>query len=158
MHTKGMAITMLCLFRRDVTMKITVMDASNYFKGLLLLIRKDRKTSDLEIELMRHVGKSLGFEKEFYNNAIEDILENEYIVDEPPKFSTTELAIKFIKDGLSLAFVDNDFHRMEEQWLKHTAEINGLDYKFFSQDLENVRNRKDSLVRLEVDDLSVEYA
>lgn len=30
-------------------MKISVIDASNYFKGLLLLIGKDRKITDPEI-------------------------------------------------------------------------------------------------------------
>ena len=59
-------------------MKITVLDGSNYFKGLLLLIRKDRKITQAEIELMKRVGNTLGFEKTFCDNAISEILGNRY--------------------------------------------------------------------------------
>jgi hypothetical protein len=98
-------------------MKINVIDGSNYFKGLLLLIRKDRNIAESEIQLMKGIGKTLGFEREFCNNAIHEILENKHIVDVTPKFSTKDLAIKFIKDGLALAFSDNEFHPSEEDWL-----------------------------------------
>jgi hypothetical protein len=141
------------LFRKGVTLKIDVMDASNYFKGLLLLIRKDGKTSEAEINLVKHVGKSLGFEKEFCSNAISDILENRYIVDEPPRFSSKELAAKFIKDGLSIAFADNDLDRREELWLQHTAEQNGIDFRSIAHDVEIAGNTSAYPVRLEVDDL-----
>ena len=69
-------------------MNISVVDASNYFKGLLLLIRKDRKVTESEVEFMRHIGKALGFERQFCENAIQGILENEHIRDQPPRFAT----------------------------------------------------------------------
>lgn len=138
-------------------MKITVVDGSNYFRGLLLLIRKDQKITQAEIELMKRVGDTLGFEKTFCDNAISEILGNKYIVDVPPLFSTRELAIKFIKDGLCLAFSDNEVHPSEEQWLRSTAEKNGLDLKWFSQERENATNRKELSTRMELDDLTVEY-
>jgi hypothetical protein len=134
-------------------MKIGAMDASNYFKGLLLLIRKDGKTSKAEINLVKHVGKSLGFEKEFCSNAISDILENQYIVDEPPRFSSKELAAKFIKDGLLIAFVDRDFDRQEELWLQRTAEQNGIDFKSIAHIVEIAGDTSVHPFRLEVDDL-----
>ena len=137
-------------------MKISVLDASNYFKGLLLLIRKDLEVTQPEIELMKRVGKTLGFEKEFCENAIRDILENTYIVDVPPQFTTKELATKFIKDGLCVAFSDNLFHPNEEQWLISTAEKNGLDLQSFHQEQEKAANRRGLPDRLEVDDLIVE--
>jgi len=137
-------------------MKLTVMDASNYFRGLLLLIGKDRKTIQPEIELMKRVGKTLGFEKEFCDNAIAEILENRYIVDEPPSFSTRDLATKFVRDGLSLAFADNELDHREEQWLRSTAVTNGLDLSVFSQEREMARKRKGCPVRLEADDFTVE--
>ena len=96
-------------------MKITVLDGSNYFKGLLLLIRKDHKITESEIQLMKRIGKTLGFEPKFCDNAIHEILENKYIVDVTPEFSTKEIAIKFIKDGLTLAFSDNEAHPSEEE-------------------------------------------
>ena len=75
-------------------MKISVPDASNYLKGLLLLIRKDRKISEEEHELMARVGKNLGFEKNFVENAIHEILDNKYITVIPPEFSSREIAEK----------------------------------------------------------------
>jgi hypothetical protein len=140
-------------------MTITIADASNYFKGLLLLIRKDREVTQPEIDLMKRIGKALGFEKEFCDNAIREILENTYIEDKPPGFSTKELAIKFIIDGLTLAFVDHEeIHPHEEQWLKSTTEQNGVDLEFFSKERENAKNRRGYPVHLEVDDLTVEYS
>ncbi len=138
-------------------MRISIIDGSNYFTGLLLLVGKDKKVKQPEIELMRRIGKTLGFEKEFCDNAIRDILENKYIVDAHPVFSSKELALKFIKDGLFVAFSDNEIHPSEEQWLRLTAEKNGIDLMLFSQELENVVQRIKLSDRLEIDDLAVEY-
>jgi hypothetical protein len=139
-------------------MKITVLDGSNYYKGLLLLIRKDRKITESEIRLMKQIGKTLGFERGFCENAIQEILENRHIVDAPPEFSTKELAIKFIKDGLAIAVSDNEVHPSEEEWLRSTAEKNGLDLTWFRQESVNAANRRQLSSHLEVDDLTVEHS
>ncbi len=136
-------------------LKISVLDASNYFKGLLLLIRKDRKVSQSETDLMKRIGKTLGFEKEFCDDAIRDILLNRYIDDTPPDFSTRALAVKFIKDGFSLAFADNEFDPLEGEWLRFTAERNGIEPELFSSEQEYAASRKTFPVHLEVDDLTV---
>jgi uncharacterized tellurite resistance protein B-like protein len=115
-------------------MKISVIDSSNYFRGLLLLIRKDGKITESEIQLMKSIGKALGFERKFCDNAIHEILENKYIVDATPEFSMKELAIKFIKDGLALAFSDNEIHPSEAEWLRSTANKNGIDLTWFRQE------------------------
>ena len=107
-------------------MIIDVIDGSNYFKGLLLLIRKDHKISNHEAELMKKIGKSLGLNEEFCDEAIRDILGNAYISDAPPKFSTETLAKKFIRDGLRLASADNELHDLEEEWLRAVAAANGI--------------------------------
>ena len=138
-------------------MKIPPIDAGEYFRGLLLLIGKDRTITEAEKHLMKRIGKTLGFEREFCDNAIRDILGNEYIVDTPPKFSTNELAMKFIKDGLAIAFSDNKLHMSEAEWLKSTAEKNGLDLEWLAEEREHATRRKDLGVHLEVDDLTVEY-
>jgi hypothetical protein len=139
-------------------MRITVIDASNYFKGSLLLIGKDRKITDPEIEMMHRIGKALGFEKKFCDTAIHDILENRYILDKPPEFSTKELATKFIKDGLTLASSDKEIHPFEEEWLLSTAKINGLDVEWFIQEKQKTVSRKSIQPYLEVDGLTVEYS
>ena len=139
-------------------MRITRADASDYFKGLLLLIRKDRKIAESEIQLMKHIGKSLGFEAEFCDNAIQEILENNYIVDAPSEFSTKELAVKFIRDGLAIACSDNEVHPSEEQWLRCIAEKNGLDLAWFGREIAIAANRRQLPAPMEVDDLTVEYS
>ena len=139
-------------------MNISVIDGSNYFKGLLLLVRKDMKVSDSEIQLMRHIGKKLGFEREFCENAIRDVLENKYLVEAVPEFSTKELAIKFIKDGLAMAFSDRQALPSEEEWLQSTAEKHGLDPEWFRQEYVRASNGRELPLKLEVDDLTVEYS
>ncbi len=139
-------------------MKISVIDASNYFKGLLLLIGKDRKITDPEIALVQRIGKSFGFEKVFCDNAIRDILENKFILDVPPKFSRKELAKKFIKDGLALAASDNEIHPSEEEWLLSIAEKNGLDVEWFYKERQSQEKGSDLHSVLEVDGLTIEYS
>ncbi|MFN0158157.1 MAG: hypothetical protein ACKVRP_08825 [Bacteroidota bacterium] len=138
---------------------ITVREGSDYFRGLLLLIRKDRKISEPEIILMKRIGKALGFEKDFCDNAIQEILENKHVSIEPPKFSTNDLAMKFIKDGLMLADSDNEIHAFEEAWLKTTAENNGIDVEWFIREKEIAAGkRRDLDDHLAMDDLTIEHS
>ncbi len=139
-------------------MRINVLDASNYFKGLLLLIRKDKRITQPEVELLKRIGKALGFEKEFCDNAISEVLENPHIVDTPPVFSTKALAAKFIQDGLVVAFSDKVVHPLEEEWLRSAAEMNGLDMKWFSSEVEEAHRRKGEVGYLEVDGLIVTHS
>jgi len=139
-------------------MNISILDGTNYFKGLLLLIRKDRKVSDPEVQLMMRIGKTLGFEREFCENAITEILENEHIVDAPPEFSSKEIARKFIKDGLGIALSDEEYHSAEEEWLLSVAGINGLDPAWFHEESAEAAKRKRLPERFEVEDLTLTYS
>jgi len=148
-----------CALPRRIIMNISVIDGSNYFKGLLLLVRKDLKVSEPEIEMMNRIGKKLGFEQEFCENAIHDVLENTYIVDSPPGFSNKDLAARFIRDGLALALSDREVvHPSEEEWLRLTVEKNGLDPEWFRQECVKASNRKELPLKLQVDDLKVVYS
>lgn len=139
-------------------MTISVQDGSEYFRGLLLLISKDRRITSAEAVLMKRIGKALGFEKEFCDNAINEILENKFVATHPPVFSTRELAIKFIIDGLTLASADKEAHGFEDLWLKAAAEENGLDAAWFLRQKDiSAEKRKSPDDRLEVDDLTVRY-
>ena len=108
-------------------MNYDILDKSNYLKGLLLLCRKDNLVAKEEKEILISIGKDLGFEKRFCENAVKEIMENEYIIDVPPKFSNKELAEKFLEDGVRLAMADKCLHLFELQWLAQTAEINEID-------------------------------
>ena len=138
-------------------MNIPIIDASEYFRGLLLLIRKDHRITDTESDLMKRVGKTLGFEKEFCENAIQEILENTYIEDTPPVFTASDLAMKFIKDSLTLALSDKEVHTAEVEWLRATAAKNGLDMEWFTQELTQARTRTVPAVQLEVDNLTIKH-
>ena len=140
-------------------MRISVEEGSEYFRGLLVLISKDRKVTEEETALMRRIGKSLGLEKGFCETAIQDILENTYVNTDPPRFPMRELAKKFIKDGLTLAGADAEAHGFETGWLKTAAATNGLNEEWFLQQKKlAVHRSKDADPRLEVDDLKVEYS
>jgi hypothetical protein len=135
-------------------MKISVIEASNYFKGLLILARKDQQIVEPEKELLMRVGKKLGFEREFCENTIREILENTYIVDAPPEFSSQEIAVRFIKDGLSLAVSDGIIHAFEGEWLRTTALQCGMSSEWFEAEKNKALSGCNGPLKLEVDDLT----
>ncbi|MBE2228917.1 MAG: hypothetical protein IAE93_16290 [Ignavibacteria bacterium] len=136
-------------------MKISKIDSSNYLKGLMLLIRKDHRITETENILLMRIGKSLGFDAEFCEKTINDILNNNFIEDTPPLFAEKELAVKFIKDGLAVIFSDNIIHPAEEEWLIATAVKNDIDLARFYEFKKEYAARQEKMARLEVDDLIV---
>lgn len=121
----------------------------------MLLIRKDRKITDTENLLLMRIGKSLGFDREFCENTIKDILNNKYVEDSPPVFSNKELAEKFIKDGLAVVFSDNNIHPEEENWLLAVAEKNGISKVTYFEYKNKYSGIDTMLAKLEVEDLIV---
>lgn len=138
-------------------MEISVLDGSSYFKGLLLLIRKDRRISDPEVLLVKRVGKTLGFEEKFCDTAIKEILENRFIVDTIPEFSSPELAKKFIVDGLTVAMADGEMHTTEALWLRKTAYRHGLDEQWFLRVVADAEQRNGMAVVLEAEGLTIRH-
>ncbi len=138
-------------------MEITLLDRSNYYRGLLLLARKDRKITEVESQLMMRIGTTLGFDKEFCENAIREVLENEHIDTTPPTFSTREVAQTFIKDGLVVATTGAELHPAEEEWLHATARANGIDDEWFHATRETTQAHSTSPNVLEVDYLNIVY-
>jgi len=138
-------------------MVIPVLDGSNYFKGMLLLVRKDNKISEPEHVIITRIGKALGFEKGFIEDAIKEILNNKYISDEPPVFSSRELAEKFIKDGLILAASDKQIHPREEEWLIAVAGANNIESSWYFDEKNSLLQMKYHTIRLDADDLDVRY-
>lgn len=108
-------------------MRMSLMDRSMYYKGLMLLIRKDREIHDEEKRIMMVIGKALGFDAKFCENAIKEILTNKHVIDAPPCFSKAAIARCFVRDGLRIALVDDETHETELAWLKAVADANGLD-------------------------------
>ena len=121
-------------------MEFTLLDRSNYLRGLLILIGKDRKISEEEKNMFRLLSKELGFSRDFCETAMEELLENEYIIEDPPKFSNIEIAKLFIKDGIKLAFADKELHLYELSWLKSVAEANSLHHAWGAEQFEKFKN------------------
>ncbi len=127
-------------------MKISLNDRSLYYKGLMLLIRKDHEIHEKERNMMMHIGETLGFESGFCANAIEEIMENKYITDSPPLFSEPGIAACFIRDGLRLSVSDGQIHKAEIDWLESVAENNDLDTEWAGEfERLNLTNCTDSL-------------
>ena len=135
-------------------MDIPIPDKSLYLRGLLLLISKDKIITENEKMYVMNAGRSLGFEERFCENAVSEILDNAFIDNSPPKFSSKEIARNFISDGLTLALSDYDLHAEELKWLSFTAaenDISGLEFNHMireflntsdSVDLENLNVQK----------------
>lgn len=118
------------------------LDRSNYFKGLLLLIAKDHKVSEAEKNLIFTVGKTLGFEKSFFEGAVKDLFENDYIDQNPPVFSQKSYAEAFLKDGIKFAFLDNDLNGQEFDWLHSVAEKNGISNDWLKAEFHSYVNHR----------------
>ena len=98
-------------------MEMTLMDRSNYFKGLVLLVGKDDEITVKEKEYLSKAAKVLDFDPIFCEQTINNSLNNKYLVKEPVKFSNIDVAKAFIRDGIKLAFADNNFHIHEFDYL-----------------------------------------
>lgn len=116
--------------------ELNPLDKSNYLKGLLLLIRKDRIVSEEEREIFMRIGNMLGFEKTFLRDSIQNILINEFIVDKPPKFSEQSIAEYFLVDAINLPFVDKSLNSIEMDWLKSVAFENKIPDEWLTKKLE----------------------
>jgi len=120
------------------------LDRSNYVKGLLLMIGKDKKITDEERDFLHNVAETLSFDKKFIESAMNELLENKYLGNEPPVFSQKQYAEAFLRDAIKLAFVDNDLASKEFDWLQSIAVSNGLSNEWLKNELEHYLSVKHS--------------
>ncbi len=106
---------------------LSILDSSNYLKGLLILARKDNRLVDNEREIIRSVAREFGFSRDFYEDTLKTLMSNKYIKDDPFKFSSKDVAEKFLVDGFKLALSDGNITTPEYTWLKNFAYINEID-------------------------------
>jgi hypothetical protein len=123
-------------------MHITWLDRSNFFRGLLILIRRDGKVTDAEMELMLRIGAALDFDPKFCAGAIGTILVNKHIGEEPPVFSSVGLAKKFLRDAVTLAFSNGNVHPREEEWLGCAARKNGVGPSWLVRQMRDFPRRR----------------
>ena len=122
-------------------MEIPQLDRSSYLKGLLITARKDNKLAESEIEIIKKFASRLGFSSDFFEETINNLLENKFITDEPIKFSDTSIAKSFIEDGLKLALSDNEIGREEISWLIETAQINGIKEEWVNKKMMDIKSK-----------------
>lgn len=113
----------------------TPLDKSSYLKGLLILARKSKCLVDGEKSIIRDVAKRFSFSNDFYEESIKNLLDNKYILDNPIKFSTKNIAIDFLSEGLKLGFSDNVLDDEEINWLKLICFENGIEIEWFNKKL-----------------------
>jgi len=117
------------------------LDRSYYFKGMLLLVKKDEKISLEEKELLMRIGKILRFNQQFCEQTIKDLLHNEHITEFPLQFSNKEWAEIFLKDALKIAFSDHELHIKEYNWLQQIARTNMISDQWLLDQLSTFLNR-----------------
>jgi hypothetical protein len=112
------------------------LDRSNYVKGLLLLIVKDKKITDDERDFLHNIAEALSFDKKFIEGAINELFENKFLGDEPPLFSQKQYAEAFLRDAIQLALIDNDLSNAEFDWLQSIAASNNLSDAWLNNEIE----------------------
>ncbi len=117
-------------------MELTLIDKSNYLKGLLVVAKKDNQLTEPEKKIIRNIALKLGFATDFYEDTLKGLLANKYIEEKPIRFSDKKIAESFVADGLKLAFSDQMISGKEIDWLKATAEENEIDAEWFSDKLK----------------------
>ena len=119
-------------------MKASLMDRGKYYRGLLVLIGRDRIIDPKEHALMLQFGKILDFDEHFCETAIASLLENKHISDEPILFDDRPIAKCFLRDALRLACIDKEIHSHELSWLKIVARANRLPDTWLDKELRNL--------------------
>lgn len=104
----------------------SILDKSNYLRALLILIRKDKNVWDHEMELFFEEGNSLGFEKNFCENSLNNLMQNVNIDSKPPIFFDKEIAKKLLMKGIHIINTDIKIHPEKLTFLESVAKINGL--------------------------------
>ncbi len=123
------------------------LDKSNYFRGLILLIGKDKKITESEKGIIKSIAKTLNYNQEFVDRAMNDLFANKYIVMEPPEFSNLRFVEIFIRDGLRIALTDGVIDLREIHWLMSVAQKNRLSKQWFFSELEYFLDNYNSKVK-----------
>ncbi|KAA0253955.1 MAG: hypothetical protein EDM75_11365, partial [Chlorobiota bacterium] len=92
--------------------------------------------------VIRDVATRLGFSRDFYEEVLKNLMINENISDNPLMFSSPAITQIFLDEALKLAYIDSDLARAEIDWLRKTAEINGIAHNQFNDYVNDFLTRK----------------
>jgi hypothetical protein len=99
---------------------------SLYYKGLLVLLKRDRLIDSRERDLMLQLGVLLDFDRRFCEATIDSLLVNVHINRKPIIFSDETIKECFFRDAMRVALADGSFDPKESRWLRKLAYYNGL--------------------------------
>jgi hypothetical protein len=116
-------------------MILSEIDKGQYLRGLLVLSKKDRQLTLEEKNIVKEVGSYLGYDSEFIQESVQNILRNKYVKEEPVVFSSQEAAKHFIRDGLKLSFCDSENPVEELKYITKVAELNKIDSKWINSEI-----------------------
>lgn len=120
-------------------MKASLIDRSSYYRGLLVLIGRDRIIHPDEHRLMLQFGRMLDFDRRFCEAAIADLLDNEYINETPIHFDDPELAECFLRDAVRISLIDREIHDYERNWLNIVAKANNLSVDWLDNEYARIQ-------------------
>lgn len=107
-------------------MNLTFKDRSEFLRGFLVLIRKDKVVCPNERTMALIIGKHFGFAEDFCLEAVESLLENEFISEDPPVFSNSIIADYFVHDGYRIISQIHPLKENEVGWLLKVSEANNI--------------------------------
>lgn len=105
-------------------MDISLKDRGEFLRGFLVLVKKNKDISEFDKNMTLVVGKYFGFAEDFCKEALKNLMENEYISEEPPKFSNPCIAEYFLIETYRIVKQLHPLEHNEEQWFIATAERN----------------------------------
>jgi hypothetical protein len=126
---------------------LSLLDRSYYYKGLLVLVRRDRIIDAREKSLLLQLGGILGFDRRFCEATIDDLLSNTHITREPVIFSDELLRECFFRDALRLALADGYLHPMELRWLRSVAQANNQNNQWLDAIIRESKEKEETLER-----------
>jgi hypothetical protein len=129
--------------------EIPQLDRSSYLKGLLITARKDNQLTESEISIIKKFATRLGFSSDFFNETISNLLDNKFITEEPIKFSRQDIAKSFIEDGLKLALSNDAISPDEINWLKCTANENGLAEVWVNKKMKEIQSKPNLIGKID---------
>jgi hypothetical protein len=124
--------------------RLSQLTKSHYYKGLLVLSRRDRVIHAREKDLMLRIGEMLGFDKRFCEATLDELLSNPNITREPVLFFNENIKECFFRDALRLALVDGNLHPAELRWLRKVAQFNGMTDQWFKTVIQEIQGKKDA--------------
>lgn len=119
----------------------TVLDKSNYLKGLLIVAKMNNKIDDGEKDIISNASTRFGFSQDFTNETMQNILANDFVPNTPIQFSKPDVAKEFIGECLKLVISKDDPAPRELLWLSEVAEINHLDNEWFLKEKRAVQQK-----------------